>query len=85
MPGIEAVTKFAKNEKIVMFLSHRLTDLETQYRNSERDCLVVVKCLTEIKWLAVNNLYKILIYLDHRALQDISPKITAKKKKSTPG
>lgn len=48
-PGTEAATKFAENERIVMFLSYRLTDAETRYGNSERECLAVVRCLTEIK------------------------------------
>ncbi len=62
-----------------MFLSYRLTDAETRYGNSERDCLAVVRCLTEIKWVVINSLYKILIYLDHRALQDIFTKGDSEK------
>ncbi len=67
-PGIEASTKLAENEQIVMFLSYYLTDVETQYGNSEHEYWVVIRCLTEIKKLVANNLYEILIYLDHRVL-----------------
>lgn len=78
-PGTEASTKFARNERIVMFLFYRLTDAETRYGNSERECLVVVRCLTEIKWLVANNSYEILIYSDHHALQDIFSKGDSEK------
>lgn len=78
-PGTEAATKFADNEQIVMFLSYRLTDAETRYGNSELECLAVVRCLTEVKWLVINNPYKILIYLDHCALQEIFSKGDSEK------
>lgn len=78
-PGTEASTKFAGNERIVIFLFYCLTDAETRYGNSERECLVVVRCLTEIKWLVANNSYEILIYLDHHALQDIFSKGDSEK------
>lgn len=54
-----------------MILSYRLTDAKTRYGNSERKCLAVIRCLTETKWLVINNPHEILIYLDHHALQDI--------------
>ncbi len=78
-PGPKAATKFAENEQILMFLSYRLTDAETLYGNSERGCLAVVRCLTEIKWLVINSPYKILIYSDHRVLQDIFTKHDSEK------
>ncbi len=70
-PGIEAATKFAENQQILLFLSYCLTDVEIRFGNSERGCLTMVRCLTDIKWLVINSPYKILIYSDQRALQDI--------------
>ncbi len=84
-PSTEAATKFAENERILMFLSYRLTDAETRYGNSDRGCLALVRCLTEIKWLVINSPYKIFIYLNHCALQEIFTKVTAKKLGSSPG
>ncbi len=78
-PGTEAAILFAENEQILMFLSYRLIDAETRYKNFERERLAMVRCLTEIKWLVVNSPYKILIYSDHLALQDIFIKSDSKK------
>ena len=78
-PGTEVATKFAENEWIVMFLSYCLTDAETRYGNSERKCLAVVRCLTEIKYLVANNFYEIFIYSDHRTLQAIFAKDDSEK------
>ena len=54
-PGTEATPKFLPNEKIIMFLSFRLIDTESRYVNSERECLAVVRCLAEVKWLVIGN------------------------------
>lgn len=62
-----------------MFMSYYLTDMETQYKNSEREYLAVVKCFTKIKWLVANNPYEIFIYSDYRALQDIFSKNDSEK------
>ncbi len=69
--GTEATPKLLSNERIVMFLSFRLEDAETRYSNSERECLAVVKCLAEVKWLVIGNDHPVLIYSDHEALKSI--------------
>lgn len=53
--GTEATPKFRENERINMFLSFRLSDAETRYVNSERECLAIVKCLNEVKWLVIGS------------------------------
>jgi len=45
----KAIFKLLSNERIVMFLSFRLENAEIKYFNSKRECLIVVKCLTEMK------------------------------------
>lgn len=69
--GTEGTPKFLPNERIIMFLSFRLEDAESRYSNSERECLAVVKCLAEVKWLIIGNDYPVMIYSDHNALQSI--------------
>jgi len=69
--GTEATPKLLPNERIVMFLSFRLEDAETRYSNSERECLAVVKCLAEVKWLVIGNNHPVMIYSDHEALKSI--------------
>ncbi len=68
---IEATSKLLSNERIIMFLSFRLEDAETRYSNSERECLAIVKCLAEVKWLVIENLHSIMIYSNHDALKFI--------------
>ena len=62
--------------KIIMFLSFRLTDAETRYSNTERECLSIVRCLAETKWLVIGSKYPIKIYTDHEALPPVLTKGT---------
>lgn len=68
--GTEATPKFRENERINMFLSFRLSDAETRYVNSERECLAIVKCLNEVKWLVIGSKFPTIIYSDNHALSD---------------
>ena len=72
--GTEATPKFLPNERVIMFLSFRLTDAESRYVNSERECLAVVRCLAEVRWLVIGNKHPVLIYSDHDALRSIMSK-----------
>ena len=54
-----------------MFLSFRLQDAETRCSNSERECLAVVRCLAEVRWLIMGSRYPVIIYSDHEALESI--------------
>lgn len=58
-------------ERIVMFLSFRLSDAETRYSNPERECLAVVKCLAEVRWMIIGSKFLVMIYSDHSALKTI--------------
>lgn len=67
----EATLKFLLNERIVMFLSFKLENAEIRYFNSKRECLAVIKCLTEVKWLIIENDHSVMIYSNHEALKFI--------------
>ncbi len=67
----KAIFKLLSNERIVMFLSFRLENAEIKYFNSKRECLIVVKCLTEMKWLIIENNHSIMIYSNHETLKSI--------------
>lgn len=67
----EATLKLLSNERIVMFLSFRLENAEIRYFNSKRECLAVIKCLAEIKWLIIENDHSVLIYSNHETLKFI--------------
>ena len=77
--GTEASRKFLPNERIIMFLSFRLTDAETRYVNSERQCLAIARCLTEVRWLVMGNPHPPMIYSDHDALKAIIDKDQTEK------
>ena len=47
-----------------MFLSFRLSDAETRYSNPERECLAVVKCLAEVRWMVMGSKFPVTIYSD---------------------
>jgi RNase H-like domain found in reverse transcriptase len=49
LAGTEAFPKHKKSERIVMFMSFRLSDAETRYTNTEREALAVVRCLAEVR------------------------------------
>lgn len=72
-PGTEAgnTTLHRSAERIIMFISFRLTDVETRYSNSEREALAVIRCLAEIKWMVIASDYPVLVYTDHSALKTL--------------
>jgi len=47
--GTKATPKFLDNERIIIFISFRLIDIETRYINSKREYLIVVRCLAEVR------------------------------------
>lgn len=69
--GTEAPLKFLDSQRIITFLSFRLTDAETRYTNSEKECLAVVCCLAEVKWLVIGSGFSTMVYSDRSALQDM--------------
>lgn len=66
--GTKASPKFQSHERIIMFLLFRLNDAEFRYVNSERECLAIVRCLAEVRWLVIGSKYPVKIYSDHDAL-----------------
>ena len=55
----------------MMFISFRLTEVETRYSNSEREALTVVRCLPEVPWMVMASKHPVLIYTNHSALQTL--------------
>jgi len=70
-PGTEAgnLSTYRSSERIIMFISFRLSDVETRYPNSEREALAVVRCLTKVRWMVMASKYPVLVYTDHSALR----------------
>jgi len=62
---------FRVAERIIMFLSFRLSDAETRYSNSEREALAVIRCLAEVKWMVIASPYLVMVYTDHEALKTL--------------
>lgn len=77
LEGIEAGTEAGNStlhrnaERIIMFMSFRLTDVETRYSNSEREALAVIRCLAEIRWIVIASKHPVLVYTDHTALKTL--------------
>jgi len=69
--GTKAIPKFLDNERIIIFMSFRLIDIEIRYINSKREYLVVVRCLVEVRWMVIRNKSSIFIYSDYDALKGI--------------
>ena len=57
-----------------MFISFLLTDAETRYSNTERECLAIIRSLAEVQWLVVRSKSSVLLYTDHNALLSILTK-----------
>ena len=71
-PSNEDLTlKNRERAKIIMFLSYRLNDAETRYSNTEHECLAVVRCLAEVRWLVMGSRTPTMVYTDHQALKSI--------------
>ena len=70
-PGTEANNRQAhrNSEKIIMFISFRLGDVETSYSNSEREALAVFHCLVEVRCMVLSSPYAIFVYTDHEELR----------------
>jgi len=54
-PGKEAGNEMVhgNGERIIIFISFRLSDAETRYSNSEREALAVIRCLVEVRWMVI--------------------------------
>jgi hypothetical protein len=72
--GTEASPKHYDRERIIMFISFKLSDMESRYGNTEREALAVVHCLAEVRWLVIGSPYSVKLYTDHQALLSILSK-----------
>ena len=70
-PHIEATNRAVHQdaEQIVMFISFKLEDGETQCSNSEWEALAFIPCLAEVRWMVISSWYPTLVYTDHEALR----------------
>jgi len=77
LEGVEAGTEAGSNsihqvaERIIMFISFRLSDTETRYSNSEREALAVIRCLAEVRWMVMVSKHLVMVYTDHEALKTL--------------
>jgi len=75
--GIEAGTEagngkvYRDAERIIMFMSFRVSEVEARYSNSEREALAVIRCLAEVRRMVMACKYPILVYTDHEALRTL--------------
>ena len=72
-PGSEALSNasYRAAERIIMFISFRLSDAESRYSNSEREALAVIRCLAEVRWMVIASPYPVFVYTDHEALKTL--------------
>jgi len=72
-PGTEATNtdKHQMMERIIMFISFRLAEVESRYSNSEREALAVIRCLAEFRWMIIASPYPVFVYTDHEALKTL--------------
>jgi len=64
-PGTEATDKVKKDIRIIMFMSFKLSDVETRYTTTEREALTVVRYIAEVCWLIIRNPFPLKVYTDH--------------------
>ena len=74
--GTEAQPRYRSKERIIMFMSFRLSDAETRYGNTDREALAVVRGLAEVRWLVIGSPHPVKLYTDHQALELILKKGT---------
>jgi len=67
-PGTSATGTIKDQIAINMFMSFKLSDVETRYTTTEREALAVVRCLAEVRWLVVGSPSPTKVYTDHTAL-----------------
>jgi len=71
--GTEATNteKHRTAERIIIFMSFQLAEVETQYFNSEREALAVIRCLAEVRWMIMASLFSVFVYTDHEPLRTL--------------
>ena len=57
--------------EFIMFLLFAFSDTEIRYTTTEREGLILILCLEEVRWLVCGSPYPVLTYTDHSALLHI--------------
>ena len=60
--------KFLNDMQIMMFLNYQYNFSQIKYQTIEKKTLIIVKCLTKIKWLIQSFQYSIKLYTNHLTL-----------------
>lgn len=60
--------KYVGEIRIVMFISQKLSDIESRYLNTERKGLAILWCLEEVRCLVTGSPYHTKVYTEHNAL-----------------
>lgn len=68
-PGEIAGPSTRDDERIIMFLSFKLSSAKMKYSNSERQALAIIQNLAEIRWMVLGSPFPVQIYTDHEALK----------------
>jgi hypothetical protein len=69
--GTQAGPEHRHLERIIMFISFKLSDAEPRYTNSECEALAVIRNLAEVRWLITASPHSTMVYTDHEALKTL--------------
>ena len=70
-PSTEALEKHKITYRIIIFISFKLEEVETRYHTTEREALLVVRCLAEVRCFIIGHAYPVILYTNHQALESI--------------
>ena len=72
--GTNALTVLINKYVVVSFISFQLTSAKSRYHTTEKEFLVIIKCLKELQPLVIGSLFAVKIYTNHLAITDILKK-----------
>lgn len=58
-------------EKVIHYISQQFNDAGTRYPILEREALAVLRCLEDVRWIAVSSRYPIVVYTHQSALMNL--------------
>lgn len=70
-PGTKATASLRHAERIVMFISQKLSKAESNYATTDREALAVVRALEEVRHLVLGSKHPVMLYTDHSALTSL--------------
>ncbi|KDN65206.1 hypothetical protein CSUB01_12580, partial [Colletotrichum sublineola] len=68
-PGTMITDKNFADTVIIMWMSFRLSDQEKRYSVPEKETLAIVRALTECRWLTDASPHPIMLYTDHKSIE----------------